>query len=83
MTPANEIAAKPHAADSDEESVQQLRTILDNLQRVSPAAQDNFHSGIVDSEASEREAIYDRPVAVENEMKKRAREGSAATLSLS
>jgi hypothetical protein len=78
------------AAGSDEQSDQQLRAILENLQHVmkedEPVEKDDRRSGItsyLDHEASERKAIYDRLVAIENAMKSEARHGSAATLSLS
>ena len=71
MNPADEMAAKSHAAGSDEESDQQLRAILENLQQISPVEQDDHYSGIADRETSERRAIYSRLVAIEKEMKKR------------
>jgi len=58
-------------AGSDEKSVQQLRAILENLQRVSPVEQDDIHSGIADRETSGQRAIYSRLVAIEKEMKRR------------
>jgi len=76
MNPAAKIEPSERQLDStragsDEKSVQQLRTILDNLERVSPVEQDDFHSGIADSETSERRAIYSRLVGIEKEMKSR------------
>jgi hypothetical protein len=65
------------AAGSDEQSDQQLRAILENLQQVTkedePVERDDLHPSItyLDHEASERKAIYDRLVAIENAMKKR------------
>ncbi len=66
------------AAGSDEQSDQQLRAILENLQHVmkedGPVEKDDLRPGItsyLDHEASERKAIYDRLVAIENAMKKR------------
>ena len=66
---------------------QQLRTILENLQRVGqrspveedePVERDDLRPGFtsrLDQEASERKAIYDRLVAIENEMKRRGSRG--------
>ena len=71
MNPADEMATNSHAAGSDEKSDQQLRAILENLQRISPVEQDDLHSGIADRETSERRAIYSRLVAIEKEMKRR------------
>jgi hypothetical protein len=71
MNPADEMAAKSHAAGSDEKSDQQLRVILENLQRIGPVEQDDLYSGIADRETSERRAIYSRLVAIEKEMKRR------------
>jgi hypothetical protein len=79
MNPADEVAAKPGAAGSDEKSDQQLRTILESLGRV--AHQDDLHSGFtprLDLEALERKAIYDRLVAIENQMKRRGSRGGFA-----
>jgi hypothetical protein len=66
------------AAGSGEQSDQQLRAILENLQHVmkedGPVEKDDLRPGItpyLDHEASERKAIYDRLVAIENAMKKR------------
>jgi hypothetical protein len=72
MNPADEMAAK---------SDQQLHTILENLGRV--AHQDDLHSGFTprfDLEALERKAIYDRLVAIENQMKRRGSGGFARYL---
>ena len=72
------------AADSCEKSDQQLRAILENLQRVglqpNPVEQDDLHSGITHRETSERKAIYSRLVAIENEMKRRGSRGFARYL---
>jgi hypothetical protein len=76
MNPAEEIAAKPGAAGSDEKSDQQLHTILENLGRVAP--QDDLHSGLtprLDLEALERKALDDRLGAIENQTKKRSSRG--------
>ena len=86
MNPADEMAAKPDAAGS-EKSDQQLRTIVEDLQRIGvqgvqpspleedePMESDDLRPGItsyLDHEASERKAIHDHLVAIENEMKKR------------
>jgi hypothetical protein len=81
MNPANEMAAKPGAAGSDEKSDQQLHTILENLGRV--AHQDDLHSGFtprLDLETLERKGIYDRLVAIENQMKGRGSGGFARYL---
>ena len=66
------------AAGSDEKLDQQLRAILENLQQVTkedePVERDDLRPSItpyLDHEASERKAIYDRLVAIENAMKKR------------
>jgi hypothetical protein len=66
------------AAGSDEQLDQQLRAILENLQQVTkedePVERDDLRPSItpyLDHEASERKAIYDRLVAIENAMKKR------------
>ena len=72
MNPADEMAAK---------SDQQLHTILENLGRV--AHQDDLHSGFtprLDLQALERKAIYDRLVAIENQMKRRGSGGFARYL---
>src|SRR5215469_15091801 len=69
------------AAGSDEKSDQQLRTTLENIGRVAP--QDDLHSGFtprLDLEALERKSIYDRLVAIENQMKKRGSGGFARYL---
>ena len=69
------------AAGSDEKSDQQLHTILENLGRVAP--QDDLHSGFTPRlglEALERKSIYDRLVAIENQMKKRGSGGFARYL---
>src|SRR5215471_9835825 len=76
MNPADEMAAKLDAADSDEKSDQQLHTILENLGRVAP--QDDLHSGFtprLDLEVLERKAIYDRLGVIENQTKKRSWRG--------
>ncbi|MGA8699013.1 MAG: hypothetical protein WB689_35310 [Xanthobacteraceae bacterium] len=76
MNPAEEMAAKPGAAGSDEKSDQQLHTILENLGRVAP--QDDLHSGLtprLDLEALERKALDDRLGAIENQKKKRSSRG--------
>src|SRR5215471_16483023 len=81
MNPADEMAAKLDAADSDEKSDQQLHTILENLGRV--AHQDDLHSGFtprLDLEALERKAIYDRLGAIESQMKGRSSGGFARYL---
>jgi len=72
------------ATGSDDKLNQQLRTIVEDLQRIGiqpspveedePVERDDLRPGItsyLDQEASERKAIYDRLVAIENEMKKR------------
>jgi hypothetical protein len=65
------------AAGSDEKLDQRLRAILENLQQVTkedePVERDDLRPSItpyLDHEASERKAIYDRLVAIENAMKK-------------
>ena len=72
------------AAGSGEKSDQQLRAILENLQRVglqpNPVEQDDLPSGITHRETSERKAIYSRLVAIENEMKRRGSRGFARYL---
>jgi hypothetical protein len=76
MNPAEEMAAKPGAAGSDEKSDQQLHTILENLGRVAP--QDDLHSGLtprLDLEALEQKAPDDRLGAIENQKKKRSSRG--------
>jgi hypothetical protein len=86
MNPADEMAAKigpserqldGAGAGSDEKSDQQLRTILENLQRLSPLQQDDLYSGIADSETSERRAIYSRLVAIEKEIKRQRSSNSS------
>jgi len=63
------------AAGSDENSDQQLHTILENLGRAAP--QDDLHSGFsrLDLEALERKSICDRLGAIENQMKRRGSGG--------
>ena len=75
------------AAGSGEQSDQQLRAILDNLQQVmkegEPVERDDLRPGItsyLDHEASERKAICDRLVAIENEIKRRGSRGFARYL---
>jgi hypothetical protein len=87
MSPTDEMAAKPDAAGFGGEPDQQLRTILENLQRVGqrspveedePVERDDLRPGFtsrLDQEASERKAIYDRLVAIESEMKRRGSRG--------
>jgi hypothetical protein len=91
MNPADDMAAKigpserhlaGAGAGSDEKSNQQLRAILENLQRANPqrkpVEEDDVPSGTsphFDHEVSEREAIYSRLVAIENEMKRRGSRG--------
>jgi hypothetical protein len=87
MRPTDEMAAKPDAAGFGGEPDQQLRTILENLQRVGqrspveedePVERDDLRPGFtsrLDQEASERKAIYDRLVAIESEMKRRGSRG--------
>jgi hypothetical protein len=87
MSPTDEMAAKPDAAGFGGEPDQQLRTILENLQRVGPRSpveedepveRDDLRPGFtsrLDQEASERKAIYDRLLAIENEMKRRGSRG--------
>jgi hypothetical protein len=77
--PVHELAPKTGAAaGSDEQVDQQLRTILENLQQVTkedqPVERDDLSLGIapqLDREVLERNAIYDRLVAIENRMKRR------------
>jgi hypothetical protein len=68
MNPADEMAATD----------QQLRTILENLQRAgrqgTRVERDDL-LGITHRETSEREAIYHRLVAIENEMKRQGSRG--------
>jgi hypothetical protein len=89
MNPADEMAPTERhsagaAAGSSEKSDQQLRAILENLQRVglqpNPVEQDDLHSGITHRETSERKAVYSRLVAIENEMKRRGSRGFARYL---
>jgi hypothetical protein len=77
--PVHELAPKTGAAaGSDEQVDQQLRAILENLQQVTkgdePVERDDLSLGIapqLDREVLERNAIYDRLVAIENRMKRR------------
>jgi len=78
------MAAKPDAAGFGGEPDQQLRTILENLERANPVeedepvARDDLRAGLtsrLDLEASERKAIHDRLVAMENQTKKRGSRG--------
>jgi hypothetical protein len=81
MNFADGVTAKPGAAGSDKKSDQQLHTILENLGRV--AHQEDLHSGFtprLELEALERKAIYDRLVAIENQMKRRGSGGFARYL---
>jgi hypothetical protein len=81
MSPADELAPERHlagaAAGSGENSDQQLRAILENLERArlrgNPVEQDHLRSGIAHRETSEQRAIYHRLVAIEKEMKRRGR----------
>ena len=87
MRPTDEMAAKPDAAGFGGEPDQQLRTILENLQRVGqrspveedePVERDDLRPGFtsrLEQEASERKAIYDRLVAIESAMKRRGSRG--------
>src|SRR6516165_8263443 len=72
------------ATGSDDKLNQQLSAIFENVQHVGlqphpleedkPVERDDLRPGITsyaDHEASERKAIYDRLVSIENEMKKR------------
>jgi hypothetical protein len=76
------------AASSDDKLDQQLHAVLEDLQRVGlqpnpveedePVERDDLRPGItsyLDREASERKAIYDRLVAIENAMKRRGSRG--------
>jgi hypothetical protein len=84
MKPANEMAAKPDTADFGGEPDQQLRTILEDLERVNPVEEDEpverddlspgFTSRL-DLEASERKAIHERLVTIENQTKRRGSRG--------
>ena len=71
------------AASSDDKLDQQLHAVLEDLQRVGlqpnpveedePVERDDLRPGIttyLDHEASERKAIYDRLVAIENAIKR-------------
>ena len=78
------MAVKPDAAGFGGEPDQQLRTILENLERVNPVEEDepverdDLRPGLtsrLDLEASERKAIHDRLVAMENQTKKRRSRG--------
>jgi len=78
MNPADEMAAKPDAAGFGGEPDQQLRTILENFERVNPVGEnepvvrDDLLPGFtsrLDLETSERKAIHDRLVAIENQTK--------------
>ena len=84
------------ATDSDNKLNQQLRAIVEDLQRVGPhrnpveeddpVERDDLGPSItphLDHEASERKAIYDRLVAIENAMKKRGSRRFGRYLSLS
>jgi hypothetical protein len=66
------------AAGFDKKSDQQLHAILENLGRV--ANQNDLHSGLtrLEMDALERKAIYDRLVAIENQMKRRGGSGGFA-----
>jgi len=84
MNPADEMAAKPDAAGFGGEPDQQLRTILENLEPVNPVEEDepverdDLRPGLtsrLDLEASERKAIHDRLVAIENQTKRRRSRG--------
>jgi hypothetical protein len=84
MNPADEMAAKPGAAGFGGEPDQQLRTILENLEPVTPVEEDepverdDLRPGLtsrLDLEASERKAIHDRLVAIENQTKRRRSRG--------
>src|SRR5262249_61253311 len=76
------------AAGSDDKLNQQLHTVVEELQRAGlqpnspeegePLGREELRLGIapyLDQEASERKAIYDRLVAIENKMKKRGSRG--------
>ena len=78
MNHADEMATERHlasAAPGSVESDQRLRALLENLERVShrenPVEQDDHHFGITHGETSEREAIYHRPLPIENEKRRR------------
>src|SRR5215813_5376517 len=89
MTPADKMASErqmPGAgAGCDEKSDQQLRAILENLQRVNPQRNpveaDNLLLGTNhrhDHDTPELNAIHHRLVSMENEMKRRGSRGSPA-----
>ena len=78
MNPADEMAAKRDAA-VDDNLAKQLSAVLESLERPSPqrkpveedepVERDDLRPGFtsyLDQEASERKAIYDRLVAIEN-----------------
>jgi hypothetical protein len=77
MNPADDMVAKIGPAD------QQLHAILENLQwagrQGDPVQQDDL-LGVTHRETSEREAIYHRLVAIENEIKRRGSRGFARYL---
>ena len=88
MNPADEMAAKPDAAGFGGEPDKQLREAMyDRLlaierQRVghqgNPVEQDDLRPGFtsrLDLEASERKAIHDRLVTIENQTKRRGSRG--------
>ena len=84
MNPADEMAAKPDAAGFGGKPDQQLCTILENLERANPVEEDepverdDLRAGLtsrLDLEASERKAIHDRLVAMENQTKRRGSRG--------
>jgi hypothetical protein len=85
MNPADEMAAKRHAA-IDDNLGKQLSAVLESLERPSPQREpveedepverDDLRPGFTSylhREASERKAIHDRLVVIENEMKRRGR----------
>ena len=83
------MAVKPDAAGFGGEPDQQLRTILENLERANPVeedepvARDDLRAGLtsrLDLEASERKAIHDRLGAIEKETKRRGSRGLARYL---
>jgi hypothetical protein len=85
MTSERQIAGA--GAGSDEKSDQQLRGILENLQRVSPQRNpveaDNLPLGTnhrLDHDTPEPNAIHHRLVSMENEMKRRGSRGFARYL---
>jgi hypothetical protein len=87
MNTADKMVAKIGPTErhlSGEGSDQQLRTLLENLERADPwgnaVEQEDLHSGIAHRETSEPEAIYHRPVAIENETKRRDSRGFARYL---